>query len=636
MLRGIRKASANWLGRAVMGGVMGLLALSFAVWGINDIFRGFGRSTLAKIGGTEIPIEQFRQTYNERLQQISRKWGRPVPREQASAMGLDRQVLSEMIAEAGLDQRARQMRLGISDAEVVRRITTDPVFHNAGGNFDPARFQDVLRNNGYSEQRFVAEQRRLMLRRQIAGSVSGDMPVPKAWLDAVNQYENEERSIEYVPLGPAQAGEIPQPTADELNKYFEARKVMFQAPEYRKIVTVDGTPTELGKWIEVSDEEVKRAFDEHRSRYVRPEQRHVQQIVFPTMQEAEAADARLKEGLSFAALAAERGLKEQDFDLGMATKADILDPAVADAAFALKEGEVSAPVKGRFGAAVVTVTKIEPAEDKTLADVAPQVRKDVVAERAKAEVRHIHDKIEDERAGGSTLEEAAEKLKLPVATYEVDISGREPQGKPLANLGRLGGVIKAAFGSDVGVDNDPIETDGGNVWYSVSGITPSRDRTLEEVKGQVEARWREDEIATRLKAKAADLLDKLKGGNGLEAVAKANDVTVEKADKIKRGKPSGSISASMAGSIFHTAKDAFGSSEGDKPGEWVVFRVTDVATPKLEANSAYEKSIVEIVRSRTADDVFGEYLAWLEDELGTSVNRAALAQALGGSAPDTN
>ena len=76
MLRGIRKASANWLGRAVMGTVMVLLAASFAVWGINDIFRGFGRSTLAKIGGTEIPIEQFRQLYNERLQQIGRQFGR--------------------------------------------------------------------------------------------------------------------------------------------------------------------------------------------------------------------------------------------------------------------------------------------------------------------------------------------------------------------------------------------------------------------------------------------------------------------------------------------------------------------------------------------------------------------------------
>src|SRR5579864_1368551 len=102
MLRGIRKASANWLGRAVMGVVMGLLAASFAVWGINDIFRGFGRSTLAKIGGIEIPIETFRRTYNERVQQIERQTGRPLPPEQANAIGLDRQVLRQMMTDAGL------------------------------------------------------------------------------------------------------------------------------------------------------------------------------------------------------------------------------------------------------------------------------------------------------------------------------------------------------------------------------------------------------------------------------------------------------------------------------------------------------------------------------------------------------
>src|SRR5271156_6722236 len=136
MLRGIRKASANWLGRAVMGTVMVLLAASFAVWGINDIFRGFGRSSLAKIGGTEIPIEQFRQTYNDRLQRLSRQMGQPIPPEQAKASGLDRRVLGEMVAEAGLDQRARQMRLGISDAEIVRHITEEPTFRNASGQFD--------------------------------------------------------------------------------------------------------------------------------------------------------------------------------------------------------------------------------------------------------------------------------------------------------------------------------------------------------------------------------------------------------------------------------------------------------------------------------------------------------------------
>ena len=93
MLRGIRKASENWLGRIVMGVVMFLLAGSFAIWGINDIFRGFGRSTLASIGGTEIPIDQFRQTYNDRLQALGRQAGRPITPEIATAYGLPRQVL---------------------------------------------------------------------------------------------------------------------------------------------------------------------------------------------------------------------------------------------------------------------------------------------------------------------------------------------------------------------------------------------------------------------------------------------------------------------------------------------------------------------------------------------------------------
>jgi peptidyl-prolyl cis-trans isomerase D len=635
MLRGIRKASANWLGRAVMGVVMGLLAVSFAVWGINDIFRGFGRSTLAKIGGTEIPVEQFRRTYNERLQRAGRELGHPLSTEEASQIGLDRQVLSEMLVEAGLDQRVRQMRLGISDAEIVRRITTDPIFRSAGGTFDRARFEFLLRNAGYSEQRFVAEQRRLTLRRQIVNSLTGALEAPKAWLDAINRFENEERSIEYVALGPAQAGDVPQPTADELAKYFEARKSLFRAPEYRKIVTVQATPAELGRWMEISDDDVKRAFDEHRSRYVKPERRHVEQIVFPTVAEAEAADARIKGGLSFAALAAERDLKDTDVDLGTVAKSEILDPAVADAAFALKEGEVSAPVKGRFGVVLATVTKIEPEEAKPLAELAPQIRKDIAAERGKAEVASLHDKIEDARAGGSALQDAAEKVKLPVVTYEaLDRSGRDPKGEPVKNLPHAAQLINAAFGSDVGVDNEPIEADGGYIWYEVAGVSPPHDRMLDEVRPQVEAGWRGDEIGSRLKTKAADLLDKLKSGNTLDALAAASGLKVETADKLRRDKATGAVPAAALRSIFQTAKDAFGSAPGE--AAWIVFRVTAVTDPKLDPNSDGGKQITQVVQRQLVDDVFGEYTAWLEDELGTTVNRAALAQALGNAAPDTN
>jgi len=501
MLRGIRKASANWLGRTVMGAVMGLLALSFAIWGINDIFRGFGRSTVAKIGSTEIPIEEFRRVYNERVQQVSRQVGRPVTPEQASAAGLDRQVLSEMVAEAGLDQRIRQLRLAIPDSEIVERITADPTFKSPTGSFDRLRFQQLIRSAGYTEQRFIAEQRRVALRREIVDSLTAALPVPKAWLSAINQFQNEERSIAYLRLGPAQAGDIPQPTADELNKYFEARKILFRAPEYRKVSTVQVTPADLGKWMDISEADIKTAYEEHHNRYVTPERRRVEQIVFPKIEDADAAEARLKDGLTFAALAAERGLKDQDIDLGTVPKSEIVDPAVADAAFSLKEGEVSAPIKGRFGTVIVTVTKIEPEQTKSLADVTAQIRNDIAAERAKSQVQALHDQIEDARAGGSTLEEAAKKANLQVVNYEIDRSGRDPSGKPVSNLPHAADVIAAAFTSDVGVENDPVAADGGYIWYDVTAITPAHDRTLDEVKSEVEARWREDEIATRLKAK---------------------------------------------------------------------------------------------------------------------------------------
>ena len=106
MLRGIHKASSTWLGKAVMAAVVGVIAVSFAIWGIGDIFRGFGRNAVATIGGTEISIEQFRQFYNDRLQQLGRQVGRPITPDEARARGLDRQLLAQLVAETTIDEQA--------------------------------------------------------------------------------------------------------------------------------------------------------------------------------------------------------------------------------------------------------------------------------------------------------------------------------------------------------------------------------------------------------------------------------------------------------------------------------------------------------------------------------------------------
>ncbi|MGB7890029.1 MAG: SurA N-terminal domain-containing protein [Xanthobacteraceae bacterium] len=625
----MRKASENWLGRIVMAAVMFLLAGVFGLWGINDIFTGFGRSTLAKIGNTEIGIPEFQQVYRDRLNQMSHDFGKPISPQEATALGLDRQVLGEMIAQSAMDQRARQIGLGIPDTEIARHITTDPNLQTINGQFDRNKFEQILRNMGMTEQRFVAEQRQTALRRQVIDSMTGDLSPPKAWLDAINQFQNELRSVNYVVLGPEQAGVIPQPTDEELSKYFDERKIMFRAPEYRKIDVVAVTPTELAKWMEISDDDIKSTYQKEISRFTTPERRHIQQIIFPTMADAQAAADRIKSGTSFAAIAAERGLKEQDTDLGTVAKSTIVDPAEADAAFALKEGEVSAPVQGRFGAILATVLKIEPQVTKSLTDVSTQIRGDIALDRAKAQVQDLHDKIEDDRAGGATLEQAMEKLKLPIVTVNVDRSGHNPDGKPVTNIPHAADIVNAGYASDVGVDNDPIDADGGYVWYAVTDIAKAHDRNLDEVRAQVTQRWRDDEIAARLKTKAEEILGKLKGGEAFDAVATANKLKIETATDLKRGGSSGAITPRMTEAIFSTAKDAYGDSVGDVPTQWVVFRVTDIKTPSLDPNSAGAKTVLQTVQRQMADDVIGQYMAWLEPYLGVKINTAALAQAMG-------
>jgi peptidyl-prolyl cis-trans isomerase D len=252
-------------------------------------------------------------------------------------------------------------------------------------------------------------------------------------------------------------------------------------------------------------------------------------------------------------------------------------------------------------------------------------------------VQDLHDKIEDDRAGGTSLEDAAKKLNLPVAVYEaVDRSNHDPQGKAAISEFDAGQIINAAFATDVGVDNDPLEADGGFIWYAVAGITPARDRNLDEVKNEVEQHWRDDEIADRLKTKASDILDKLKGGTPLETLASANGVTMQTAADLKRGQSAPGISARMIEAIFHTAKDGVNSAEGDTPTQWIVFRITDDKVPPPDPNSASAKQMDQKLQRDIGDDLFGQYMASVEDELGTTVNQAALAQAFGNGTPETN
>ncbi len=626
----MRKASSNWLGKTVMSVLFGVLIISFGVWGIADIFKGFGQSSLAKVGNTEITTEQFRNLFTDRVQQIGRRFGRPLTMEQARQFGLDRQVLQDVIADAALDETAHRMGLGQSDADIVRAIQNDPTFRGLDGKFEHERFVQTIRQAGYTEQRYIAEQRKAATRRQLTGTIVAGLEPPKTQIEALVRFQNEQRSAEFVRLTAAQAGTIAPPSPEALATYFEDRKQLFRAPEYRKIAVLTLTPDDLAKWINVSDDDAKKIFEQRRERYATPERRQVLQIPFQNADEAKAARDRIAAGTSFEDIAKERKLTTADIDLGTLAKSSIGDSAIADAAFALAPDTVSEPVKAALVTALLKVTKVEPGTNPTFESIAPAIKREIALERARAQLQDLHNKIEDERGGGANIAEAAQKLGLKATTIEaVDRSGRGPDGKPVTGLPQGVDIIAPAFASNIGVENEQVQYNGGELWFDVLGVTPSRDRSLDEVKDQVEARWRDEQISTRLRAKAAEMVGKLEKGAAFNAEAAAAGVKVETAKLFKRDAEAKDVPERLVTAAFRTPKDGIGQTEGSGASEWIVFKVTDVVVPPVDLASEDVKKLKENLQRAEMEEQLSAYIAKIESEIGVTINQNAFAVATG-------
>lgn len=631
MLEGMRRASKNWLGKILVGILFSFLILSFAVWGIGDIFRGFGVGTVAKVGQTDITTEAFRQAYQTQLQNWQREARRAVTNDEARAAGLDRMVLQRLISEAALDQRAKEMGLAMADRDIAQAIVNDPAFIGPTGRFERQRFNDALREAGYAnEQRFLLEQRMNYLRRELALSVAGDPPVPQVLLEAAHRYGSETRSVEYLTLPESFAGEIGEPSEEALKTFFEQRKQAFRAPEFRSVSYLAVTPSSVADPSKVTDEEARKAYEANRARFSTPEKRAVQQIVFPNEEDAAAARKRLDEGLAFDALAEERKLSTVDIDLGTLAWTEFVDPNIAQAAFATAEGQVSLPVKGQFGFALLRVTKIEPQTARPFDEVAEAVKKEVAARRAGDEVRNVRDRIEDQRTSGKTLVEAAKTRGLTPVTVDVNRNGRDRTGAPAIALPDSEALLRAVFASDIGVDNDVIITrDNGYIWFEIGGIDPARDRTLDEVRPQVIAAWRSDEAARLLQEKASELVKRIEGGESFESVAKSVNLEPQFDQEVRRLIAS-RLPAAAVTRVFAVKVGSVGSVASGN--ERIVFKVNDAVVPAFDREEQSIAALVPQLRSTLTEDILAQYIARVQEELGVSINEAAVRLAVGGQA----
>jgi peptidyl-prolyl cis-trans isomerase D len=610
--------------------VMGLIIVSFVIWGVGDMFRGFVSDKVAKVGSEVVTAQQFQNEMQNLIYQYQRRAKTSLTNAQVRAMGLDIQILQRLISDAALDQRARSLGLALSDETIAEAARSDPNLADASGKFSRERFDEALRDSGLGNERaFFAQQRKIYLRQQLEYSLIDGVAAPKPLLAALADAKSQTRAIDYFALPPSAAGAIPTPAPDALKAFYDERKSSYRAPEYRGIDILLASPASLAKPAEVSDADARAMYEKEKdTRFGTPEKRKLQQIVFPNQAEADDAEAKLKAGANYDDIAKARNLTDADLDLGEVTKADIFDPAIAEAAFSLPAGGVSGVVKGQFGFLIVRALSITPASVKPFDEVAQSIKQEIATQLASNDVQTLHDKIEYARVSGKSLVEAAKSVGLEArAIPAVDASGRDPQGAEV-DLPEKAKLLAAAFASDIGVDDAALNTkDRGYLWFSVTKVDPARDRPFDEVKDKVEAEWRAGEVDKALSANAADLVKQLDAGAGIADLAKAKGAEVKTAKDISRA-GGGGVASAVAAAVFGLPAGKAGSAA--TPDGRVVFEITGDSTPPYDPAAPEAKAAAERATDDIRASIVDQYLTALKRELGVTVNEQVLRAAEGG------
>lgn len=517
MLQFIRTFAGSWVVKILFV----LLILSFGIWGIGDVFRAATPTSVAEVGKVEIGRDALDQEFRRQIERLRPMLGGNLTAEQAKQMGLLDQALNTLVQRTLFDLAARDAGVSVGPDVVKMRIADEPAFRNAQGQFDPNQFRAVLRNNQLTEDGYVAMLRRETARELVGGVVGAGITAPKPLVEALYRHRGEKRVAEVVTLPNASIGDVGVPDDAEITRSYEDHQVRFTAPEYRALTVVSLTPDLLAKDVQITDEQLKTAYDERASEFGTPEKRTVQMaLVSDEAKAKQIAEAAKTKGLADAA-------KEAGVDpitLDNIARNEL--PELGDAAFQLAQGVPSAPVKTGLGWHVLTVTAIQPGSTRTFADVKDQLAADLKKEKALDAVFSVANRVDDQIASGAPLEEVAQAQGLTLTKVAaVDSSGKAPDGKDAApNLAPLKTLLPVAFQLKQGGTSNLSE--GASGVFSavrVDGITPAAVRPLAEVRDQVIADWQSEKRAAAAAKKAEEIAARLKQG----AEAAAQDVATQ-------------------------------------------------------------------------------------------------------------
>ncbi|MBT3764461.1 MAG: hypothetical protein HOF84_01305, partial [Rhodospirillales bacterium] len=442
MLEAIRKQT----GGIVVKALLGLLILSFAIWGIGDIGMGGDSSSVAAtVGDREISRNRLRDEVQRRLNEFRQLTGQNLTEEQTRSMGITRATLNQLIDSTLISQGAGKLGITISNDQVAEAIRESKQFKSELGTFDRTRFTQAINNLGLSETGYVELLRGDMERNQFVSSLAYGVVAPKKLTNDLYRHRMEQRTAETIRIPDSAATDLPKPDEATLAKFHKDKAARFTAPEYRALTVISMTADDLAKEIAVSEDEIKSSYDQRAHEFSVAEQRDIMQMVFSDEKTAQKAEKLLSEGRSFEEVGKEvAGQDKESLGFGFMTKEQMM-PELAESAFAVEKGKSSAPVKSPLGWHIIRVKDVKEGRSKTYAELKDRLKSDIAREKALDGLFGLSNKVEDELGGGATLKEAADRLGLKILKIgSVDRSGSDANGKPVPNLPK-GQFLNVAF-----------------------------------------------------------------------------------------------------------------------------------------------------------------------------------------------
>ena len=627
MLVVLRKASKTLFAKILLI----LLVASFGVWGVSASLFSNTSDTVVAVGDQTVSSSDFAFAYQRQVSDMSSRFGMQLTTEQARAFGIEAQVFSQLAAGAALDQLAADMNLGLSQDRLAQLIADDPAFKNAAGSFDRGLFSSRLRSAGLREDDYIQERSKVAIRSQIVDATADGFVAPKVLIDAIKSYRYENRDINYLLLTNANIEPVKAPDDATLVAWFDTTKSGYRAPEYRSFTYVKLEPADIADTSAITDEQIREDYERRKATYEIAGTRTIEQLSFENREVADAALSELQNGTSFDQLVSDQGKTAGDVLLGEFTRDRLPDPALAEAAFAVTtEGGTTPVVDGALGPVILRISNIKDGRTQSLDEVNEEIRTALAESAAIADITTVHDQFEDLRAGGSTLKEAADQLKLKTATItDIDRRGLDNRETEIAGIPERDKLLTEVFRTDIGVEALPVNLgNNGFIWFDVTDIKPERDRELAEVREKAVADWTAEQQRIALGALAESLRKRIADGGKLEDIASELGIAVESKAGITRRSEDAVLGPAAVTAAFSGPQGTVATASGADPSTQILLSVTAVRDQPTGGVPLSEDQQIGQLANAAGDDILDQMVSQLQAEYGVVFNQALAQQAI--------